>query len=90
MYPMQVWLIRFEDENGRELRGPAGTGLRNSVRMAANDQTLVELKADEILNAWLKANPGRTGSWTITLWVQSRELREAELGQLAELLRPIH
>lgn len=90
MYTSQVWIIKFVDERGRELlTGPVGTGLHN-VRMASNNQALVELKADEILNGWLKANPGRVGSWSVSLWVQERRLRDAEVEQLQELLAPGH
>jgi hypothetical protein len=82
----QVWVIKFVDERGRELlTGPVGTGLHN-VRMASTTQGEVELKADEILNRWLKANPGRVGSYSISLWVQESRLRDIQVRQIRELL----
>lgn len=82
----QVWIIKFVDETGRDLgTGPVGTGLRN-VRLAASDQAYAELKADELLNRWLCANPGRVGSWSVSLWVQDRRLRDAAVEQLRELV----
>lgn len=67
----QVWIIKFFDENEREL-----PGLRN-VRLAAPQQIIAEAKADELLNTWLVRNPGRTGSWSITTYVQPKAQMEA-------------
>jgi len=79
----QVWIIKFVDERGCDLQfGPADTGLRR-VRMAASDQREVELKADELLNRWLKDNPGR---WSVSPWTQEGHLRDFQVRQIRELL----
>lgn len=66
-----IWVIKFENHLNREL-----AGLRGSVRIAAPTQAGAEVKADELLNEWLRKNPGEVGSWTITLWVQPRYRRD--------------
>lgn len=62
-FPLQIWIVRFEDARGREL-----TGLRGAVRVAGTQDQAIE-RAEELLNAWLRENPGRDGSYSTSALV---------------------
>ncbi len=66
---MNIWVVRIQRLDPITLE-------RQEVmtfRVAAKQQDDVDSHADEVLNKWLRMNPGRLGTWSISRFIPKRQ-----------------